>query len=58
MKVLRVDLNRLSATDDEGLGSTQPPAVCGGRLLTAETLAAEVDPGCDPLGPELSLIHI
>ena len=56
MKVLRMDLNRLSATDDETLGSTQPPEVCGGRLLAADIVAAEVDPGCDPLGPENQLV--
>ena len=56
MRVLRVDLSRLSATDAGGLGSTQPPAVCGGRLLTAEILTAEVDPGCKPLGPENRLV--
>jgi aldehyde:ferredoxin oxidoreductase len=30
--------------------------VTGGRLLTAQILCAEVDPGCDPLGPENELI--
>jgi aldehyde:ferredoxin oxidoreductase len=35
---------------------TWDDALSGGRLLTAEILTREVDPGCDPLGPGNHLV--
>lgn len=51
MKLLRVDLSsqtfRLETRNDE---------LAGGRRLTADLVAAEVDPGCDPLSEENILV--
>ena len=44
MKLLRIDLTRQRATTE-----TWDDVLSGGRLLTAEILTREVDPGCDPL---------
>mgnify|MGYP001035278306 CR=1 FL=1 len=40
-------LNRRSAATE-----TWDDELCGGRLLTAELLTRQVDPGCDPLEPD------
>jgi aldehyde:ferredoxin oxidoreductase len=45
VKLLRIDLTRRRATTE-----TWDDVLSGGRLLTAEILTREVDPGCDPLG--------
>jgi aldehyde:ferredoxin oxidoreductase len=51
VNLLRLDLSsqtvRLEHRSDE---------LVGGRRLTAEIVAAEVDPGCDPLSPENVLV--
>jgi aldehyde:ferredoxin oxidoreductase len=51
VNLLRLDLSsqtaRLEQRSDE---------LAGGRRLTAEIVAAEVDPGCDPLSPENVLV--
>ena len=44
VKLLRIDLTRRRATTE-----TWDDVLSGGRLLTAELLTREVDPGCDPL---------
>lgn len=51
MKLLRIDLARRQA-------AVEPLAdpLLGGRLLTAEILSREADPGCDPLGPDNPLV--
>lgn len=51
MKVLRIDLTHRQATTE-----TWEEELSGGRLLTAEVLTREADPGCDPLGPESPLV--
>ncbi len=51
MKLLRVDLTRKRAST-ESWGEE----LSGGRLLTAEILTRDIDPGCDPLGPENMLV--
>ena len=51
MRLLRVDLTRQRVTTE-----TTTDELSGGRLLTAEILAREVDPGCDPLGPDNHLV--
>jgi aldehyde:ferredoxin oxidoreductase len=51
MKVLRIDLTHQEATT-----ATRDDELGGGRLLTAEIVAAEVDPGCDPLSPGNTLV--
>jgi aldehyde:ferredoxin oxidoreductase len=56
MKVLRVDLSRQEATVDQWPADVQSAAAYGGRLLTAEILAEEVDPGCDPLGSKNRIV--
>ena len=47
MKLLRIDLTRRQATTE-----SWEEELSGGRLLTAEILTRDADPGCDPLGPE------
>jgi hypothetical protein len=44
VKLLRIDLTRRRAATE-----TWDDVLSGGRLLTAEILTREVDPGCDPL---------
>jgi aldehyde:ferredoxin oxidoreductase len=44
VNLLRIDLTRRRATTE-----TWDDVLSGGRLLTAELLTREVDPGCDPL---------
>jgi len=66
MKLLRIDLTELarsktgqSGKSGKGRAVTVEPLadpLSGGRLLTAEILAREVDPGCDPLGPDNHLV--
>ena len=51
MNVLRMDLNSRTARLE-----TRSDELTGGRHLTAELVAAEVDPGCDPLSPENILV--
>ena len=51
MKLLHIDLTHQQATMD-----TWPDEISGGRLLTAALLARDVDPGCDPLGPQNRLV--
>ena len=51
MKLLRVDLTSQTARIE-----TRNDELSGGRRLTAELVAAEVDPGCDPLSPDNILV--
>jgi aldehyde:ferredoxin oxidoreductase len=51
VKTLRVDLGSKTARVEERYDQ-----LIGGRRLTAELVAAEVDPGCDPLSPENILV--
>lgn len=54
-KVLRVDLTR-GAVREESLDPRVAKDFIGGRGLGIHRLLAEVDPTCDPLGPENVLI--
>ena len=51
MKLLRVDLCSQTARIE-----TRSDELTGGRRLTAELVAAEVDPGCDPLSADNILV--
>ncbi len=51
MKLLRVDLCSQTARIE-----TRSDELIGGRRLTAELVAAEVDPGCDPLSADNILV--
>ncbi|MGD8625486.1 MAG: aldehyde ferredoxin oxidoreductase C-terminal domain-containing protein [Anaerolineae bacterium] len=51
MKVLRVDLGTQTVRVEE-----RGDELLGGRRLTAEIVASEVDPGCDPLSPDNVLV--
>ncbi len=56
MKLLRIHVPGTSEVP--GTSSVEPLAdpLLGGRLLTAEILTREADPGCDPLGPDNPLV--
>jgi aldehyde:ferredoxin oxidoreductase len=51
VKLLRVDLGNQTARVE-----TRSDELTGGRRLTAELVATEVDPGCDPLSAENILV--
>jgi aldehyde:ferredoxin oxidoreductase len=50
-RILNVDLTERAAAVED-----LPDELEGGRLLTARIVSAEVDAGCDPLGPENLLV--
>ena len=51
MKLLRVDLSSQTVRLE-----TRSEELSGGRHLTTKIVAAEVDPGCDPLSPDNILV--
>jgi aldehyde:ferredoxin oxidoreductase len=52
-KIFRINMTDLSATVED---VPQDWAAYGGRGLTSTIIAAEVDPGCHPLGPNNKLV--
>jgi len=54
-RILRVDLTERNYSVEE-LDPTWVKPVIGGRPANTKRLAEELDPGCDPLGPENILI--
>jgi aldehyde:ferredoxin oxidoreductase len=52
-KLLRVNMTDLTATEEPFPGEW---ALLGGRALSAKILLKEVDPKCDPLGPENKVV--
>ena len=48
-KILRIDMTNLKVTDEPYPEEWQ---LLGGRALSAKIMLKEVDPTCDPLGPD------
>ncbi len=52
-KILRIDMTNLKVTDEP---YPEEWTLLGGRALSAKILLKEVDPTCDPLGPENKVV--
>jgi aldehyde:ferredoxin oxidoreductase len=52
-RILRVNMNTLTTSEE---AYPEAWAALGGRALSAKILLQEVDPACDPLGPDNKLI--